>query len=234
MQGPLDFEEEIIAGHSRELYPSRLKRGLDTGHQPAELGNQAFVFAAATRDALRCRWAEAAAAHLLLPLKIGRLMMNSCIPDKVKVQKMAQVKSVRILLEPCVLMFSIQSLQDPARVFLLPVVAGNQVASALGDFKASLHPQRALRQGPDKGLKGELRAIPFLIARVVRVDATDRVAGHEGAIYLDEQVIDDIAHLQLLTKRRLSHRLRMVLDGQRHRRPQSFRYSRISSRSRSR
>jgi hypothetical protein len=62
-----------------------------------KLGDQIFVLATAALDALSRGHAGTATAHLLLPLKLGRLVMDPWVPNEVQVQEMAQVETSGIL-----------------------------------------------------------------------------------------------------------------------------------------
>src|SRR5689334_17768753 len=104
------------------------------------------MFAAATFDAFHCGDAEAAIAHLLLPLKIRRLVMDPRLPREVEVEKMMKVEAVRISFQPCIGLLSIQGPQNWTRIPLLAVVARNQVSRSLSDLEPDLQPHRALRK----------------------------------------------------------------------------------------
>src|ERR1700734_1216598 len=102
------------------------------GGKRSSVRHKIFVLATAACDALGCRGAPASATHLLLPLQIGGLVMDSRIPNEIEMKKMAQIKSVPVFLGPGIQMLAVKGLQHRVWVLLLTVVVGYQISSTLG------------------------------------------------------------------------------------------------------
>src|SRR5581483_1980933 len=90
------------------------------------------------------RHAEAVTAHLLLPLEVRRLVMDTWIPDEVEMQRVLQVVALGVPLQPRLGLLTIDCLQGRIGVELLAVVTGDQIASTLGNLKSCLQPHGAL------------------------------------------------------------------------------------------
>src|SRR5581483_6772877 len=99
----------------------------------------------ASLHALCGRYAEAVTAHLLLPLEIRRLVMDTRIPDEVEMQRMLQVTALGVPLQPGLGLLTVDCLQGRIGVVLLAVVACDQIAGALRNLKPCLQPHGALR-----------------------------------------------------------------------------------------
>src|SRR5260370_7767886 len=96
---------------------------------------------ARTLDAFVHRKAETVIrAHLLLPLEIRRLVMNSWIPNEVQVEEMPQEEPFIFFRTPRSCVALVEILQDFARIPFLPLVLCSDFPRALAILKPTLHP----------------------------------------------------------------------------------------------
>ena len=177
IEGSFNLQENIVLRQPLDLHARGLQCGLNSGHETVELGNQVLMLSPAALDAFAGRHAEARAAHLLFPLQFRRLVVDAWVPDEVKVKQVLQVVALCVFLQPDVRLFAVHCLQNCIGVLLFPVVACDQIVSSFGNLKSHLQSHRSLRQGADQGLKYQLRPVPLLIARVVRVITAHPVSG---------------------------------------------------------
>ena len=77
------------------------------------------------------------------------------------------------------------------------------VSRVLTDLKSDVQPNGSLRQAPQHGLKGLLRAVPHVFRMVVRVDTAEFIGSDKRAIGHHADAVQNVPDPQLLAQRRV-------------------------------
>src|SRR5258708_22992551 len=154
--------------------------------------------------------------HLLFPFEVWGLMMNPRVPNEIQMEGVLQIEASSLPGPPQLDMETIELAEHLAFAPALANIARYQIASALGNLKPHLHSQGSFGQRSHESFEEPLETIPSLVARVIRLNASNLEPRHEGPIDLHGHVVQQIADAKLLAQRGRAHRLFIPFGCQRH------------------
>src|SRR6266567_1004814 len=168
-------------------------------------------------NALRSRNTPVSARfHFSFPFEVRGLMMNPGIPDEIQMEEVPEIEASGLPAPPQLDVETIELTEHLALVPALANIARYQIARTLRNLKPHLHAHRSFGQRSQEGFEQPLQAIPSLIARVIRLNASNLEPRREGAIDLHGHVVQQIADAKLLAQRGRAHRLFIPFGRQRH------------------